>query len=104
MDRCRCWTRQRPLGVGKTLFYRLSESDREAITTAAERAGLADFLEVRAGTLSHGQKQWLEISMVILQDPKLFLVDEPAAAAIPLPRQYNHVQLLILPYAHMTAK
>ena len=72
-------SRKTDRGVFKTLFYRLSESDREAIKTAAERAGLADFLGVRAGTLSHGQKQWLEISMVILQDPKLFLVDAPAA-------------------------
>jgi urea transport system ATP-binding protein len=72
-------SRKTDRSVFKTLFYRLSQLDREAITTAAERAGLADFLEVRAGALSHGQKQWLEISMVILQDPKLFLVDEPAA-------------------------
>jgi urea transport system ATP-binding protein len=66
-------------GVFKSLFYRMSRADREAIESSAERAGLKDLLEVQAGTLSHGQKQWLEISMVILQDPKLFLVDEPAA-------------------------
>ena len=45
----------------------------------AERTGLEDALNEVAGTLSHGQKQWLEIAMVILQDPTLFLVDEPAA-------------------------
>lgn len=66
-------------GVMKSLFYRLSGEDRDAIEATADRAGLTDFLDTEAGTLSHGQKQWLEISMVILQDPMLFLVDEPAA-------------------------
>lgn len=65
--------------VFRSLFFRLSRADRAAIEMTAERAGLADALDDRAGTLSHGQKQWLEISMVILQDPQLFLVDEPAA-------------------------
>jgi len=40
---------------------------------------LAEKSDVKAGTLSHGQKQWLEIGMLIAQDPKLLLVDEPAA-------------------------
>ncbi len=57
-------------------------------TTAAERARIEDVLDtiglpdkgtVRAGALSHGQKQWLEIGMVLLQDPELLLVDEPVA-------------------------
>jgi urea transport system ATP-binding protein len=72
-------SRKTDRSVFKTLFFRLSAADREAIEVTAERAGLLELLHVKAGTLSHGQKQWLEISMVILQDPKLFLIDEPAA-------------------------
>jgi urea transport system ATP-binding protein len=41
--------------------------------------GLSDRAQAKAGLLSHGQKQWLEIGMLIAQDPKLLLVDEPAA-------------------------
>ena len=40
---------------------------------------LSDKAAIRAGSLSHGEKQWLEIGMVILQDPALLLVDEPVA-------------------------
>ena len=72
-------SRKTDRSVLKSLFYRLSGEDRDAIEATAERAGLTAYLEREAGTLSHGQKQWLEISMVILQDPKLFLIDEPAA-------------------------
>jgi urea transport system ATP-binding protein len=44
-----------------------------------ERVGLADVAELRSKHLSHGQRQWLEISMLIVQSPRLLLVDEPAA-------------------------
>ena len=66
-------------GVFASLFYRLQAAERRRIEEVAERTGLEDVLDEVAGTLSHGQKQWLEIAMVILQDPTLFLVDEPAA-------------------------
>ena len=66
-------------GVFASLFYRLQAAERRRIEEVAERTGLEDALDEVAGTLSHGQKQWLEIAMVILQDPTLFLVDEPAA-------------------------
>lgn len=72
-------SRKTDRGVFRSLFYKMSGEDRTAIESTAERAGLTDYFDVPAGTLSHGQKQWLEISMVILQDPRLFLVDEPAA-------------------------
>ena len=62
-----------------SLFAKISASDRTHIEEVAEQTGLHEYLEKEAGSLSHGQKQWLEIAMVILQDPKLFLVDEPAA-------------------------
>lgn len=66
-------------GVFKSLLHRLRDTERQRIEAVAERTGMQDLLAEMAGTLSHGQKQWLEIAMVILQEPKLFLVDEPAA-------------------------
>jgi urea transport system ATP-binding protein len=62
-----------------SLFAKLSNEDHDHIEKVAEETGLHEYLQKEAGSLSHGQKQWLEIAMVILQDPKLFLVDEPAA-------------------------
>ncbi|NKB68321.1 MAG: urea ABC transporter ATP-binding protein UrtD [Candidatus Latescibacteria bacterium] len=66
-------------GVFASLLHRQQPDERRRIGEVAERTGLADSLDELAGALSHGQKQWLEIAMVILQDPSLFLVDEPAA-------------------------
>ena len=66
-------------GVFASLLHRLQGAELRRIGEVAERTGLADALDESAGALSHGQKQWLEIAMVILQDPMLFLVDEPAA-------------------------
>ena len=66
-------------GVFASLMHRLQSGERRRIEEVAERTGLSDVLVEIAGALSHGQKQWLEIAMVILQDPVLFLVDEPAA-------------------------
>ncbi len=62
-----------------SLVSRLSDKNRDRINAVAEQTGLADHLHTVADALSHGQKQWLEIAMVILQDPELFLIDEPAA-------------------------
>ncbi|MEM8794724.1 MAG: urea ABC transporter ATP-binding protein UrtD [Pseudomonadota bacterium] len=68
--------RRSPLDV---LFYRRTGEDQDRIQEIATEIGLADTLDKSAGTLSHGQKQWLEIGMLLAQDPKLLLVDEPAA-------------------------
>jgi len=62
-----------------SLVSRLSDKNRDRIQAVAEQTGLADHLHTVADALSHGQKQWPEIAMVILQDPELFLIDEPAA-------------------------
>ncbi len=62
-----------------SLFYRESKSDREKIHDVLKTVRLADFKDSLAGSLSHGQKQWLEIGMLLAQDPKIMLVDEPAA-------------------------
>lgn len=66
-------------GVWASLFGSLSASDRARIDEVAETIRLTGELDREAGYLSHGQKQWLEIGMVVLQDPKLLLIDEPAA-------------------------
>ena len=61
------------------LAYRRSQRDKERILGIAQQIELADSLDRFAGELSHGQKQWLEIGMLLAQEPKLLLVDEPAA-------------------------
>ena len=65
--------------VWSSLFFKPSASFTEKIHAMAERVGLSEVLNKLAGSLSHGQKQWLEIAIVILQDPTLLLIDEPAA-------------------------
>jgi len=65
--------------VWSTLISRLTPGQRERIEQVLALIGLADKSRVKAGTLSHGQKQWLEIGMLLAQNPKLLLVDEPAA-------------------------
>ena len=62
-----------------TLFARRSAAERERIDALLERIRLKDHRDRRAAELSHGQKQWLEIGMLLAQEPKLLLVDEPAA-------------------------
>lgn len=66
-------------GVVPTLLGKSSPAERAAIAQNLETISLKDYAHTRAGSLSHGQKQWLEIGMVILQDPSLLLVDEPVA-------------------------
>ena len=66
-------------GVFRTLFARLSADDEAAIERILELTGLADDRAAQAGLLSHGKKQWLEIGMLLMLQPKLLLVDEPVA-------------------------
>ena len=66
-------------GVWSSLFFKTTPAFTEKIKAMAQRVGLSDVLNKQAGSLSHGQKQWLEIAIVILQDPTLLLIDEPAA-------------------------
>src|SRR3954467_6193669 len=62
-----------------TLFARRSAAERERIDALLERIRLKEARARKAAELSHGQKQWLEIGMLLAQEPKLLLVDEPAA-------------------------
>jgi urea transport system ATP-binding protein len=66
-------------GVFATLFDRDGEDERARIEAALDTVGLSAKAGGLAGALSHGEKQWLEIGMVIAQDPELLLVDEPVA-------------------------
>ncbi len=66
-------------GIWSTLFSKLGPQDREKIDATLERVGLKDRAAWKAGLLSHGQKQWLEIGMLMMQDPRLLLLDEPVA-------------------------
>jgi urea transport system ATP-binding protein len=61
------------------LFSRLHYLHAERIHETLELIGLENKINVKAGALSHGEKQWLEIGMLIIQDPKLLLLDEPVA-------------------------
>ena len=65
--------------VWPTLTARLTAPQRERIDEVLEVIGLQENRHQYAGSLSHGQKQWLEIGMLLMQDPKLLLVDEPVA-------------------------
>lgn len=66
-------------GVFKTLFYREQPADRERIMEVLKTIRLESRAHDLAGSLSHGQKQWLEIGMLLAQDPRILLIDEPAA-------------------------
>lgn len=63
----------------KVLAWRETAVDRAKVGELAEQVGLAARLDDKSGELSHGQKQWLEMAMLLAQEPKLLLVDEPAA-------------------------
>ena len=65
--------------VRGTLFWRGSNAETGRIERVLETIRLTDARHRLAGSLSHGQKQWLEIGMLLAQDPKLLLVDEPVA-------------------------
>ena len=65
--------------VKGTLFWRGNNTEAERIDRVLETIRLKDARNKLAGSLSHGQKQWLEIGMLLAQDPKLLLVDEPVA-------------------------
>ena len=66
-------------GVKPSMFFRLDSGQSDRLAEVLHTIQLADSVARMAGTLSHGQKQWLEIGMLLMQDPKLLLLDEPVA-------------------------
>lgn len=66
-------------GVWRSLFHRTSRSEKERIEQILQTINLSAQAQSMAGALAHGQKQWLEIGMLLAQEAKLLLVDEPAA-------------------------
>lgn len=65
--------------VWDAILHRTSSEQNDRIYDVLKTIGLAEKAEVKAGSLAHGQKQWLEIGMLLAQNAKLLLVDEPAA-------------------------
>lgn len=65
--------------VAGALFWQRSDAVIERVHEIAKMIFLADLLDRPAETLSHGQKQWLEIGMLLMQDPELLMLDEPVA-------------------------
>jgi len=66
-------------GVRSSMFFRLDSEQKDRLVEILHTIHLAGAASRRAGDLSHGQKQWLEIGMLLMQDPKLLLLDEPVA-------------------------
>jgi len=76
-----------PRGPFAVLMHKKTKSNAARIEAVAAQIGLEDSLTRIAGELSHGQKQWLEIGMLLAQEPRLMLVDEPAAGMTPEERE-----------------
>ena len=70
---------KKPRGVFASWFYNRDNTDTARITEILDTVRLSHRKDYYAANLSHGQKQWLEIGMLLAQDPKLLLVDEPVA-------------------------
>jgi urea transport system ATP-binding protein len=66
-------------GVFGSLTFKRTGQVTQRILEVAETIFLTEFLNTQSGLLSHGQKQWLEIGMLLIQDPELLMLDEPVA-------------------------
>ncbi|MEG1681290.1 MAG: urea ABC transporter ATP-binding protein UrtD [Stenotrophomonas sp.] len=69
--------------AGRSVFgalaFKCTDEVLARVNAVAEDIGLGDKLDTESGLLSHGQKQWLEIGMLLMQDPELLMLDEPIA-------------------------
>lgn len=74
-------------GILRSVFFRRRADIVARIHEVADTVFLRDHLDDKAGRLSHGQKQWLEIGMLLMQEPKLLLLDEPVAGMSPRERE-----------------
>ncbi|MFQ6552545.1 urea ABC transporter ATP-binding protein UrtD [Aestuariibius insulae] len=79
---------------GPLAVLRGRNAETARIAALAEQVGLQEALETPAGILSHGQKQWLEIGMLLAQEPRLLLVDEPAAGMTTAEREKTTAMLV----------
>ncbi|MDM4769361.1 urea ABC transporter ATP-binding protein UrtD [Solimonas sp. SE-A11] len=86
--------------VWKMLFAKLSPAQLLRIDEVLETIGLKEHRGALAGVLSHGQKQWLEIGMLLMQEPQLLLVDEPVAGMTPQETERTAELLLSLAGKH----
>lgn len=66
-------------GIWDSIFGKPSKEELQQIVNVLERVGLQDRAHIRAGALAHGEKQWLEIAMQLVQKPEVIMLDEPAA-------------------------
>ena len=85
-----------PRGPFAALLFSLTGQGRTRVMALADQVGLADHLARKAGELSHGQKQWLEIAMLLAQEPRLLLVDEPAAGMTLAERELTTAMLVAI--------
>jgi urea transport system ATP-binding protein len=83
-----------------TLFTRRTGAQENRIFEVLEIIGLARIHQMMAGVLAHGQKQWLEIGMLLMQEPELLLVDEPVAGMTPQEVERTAELLVSLAGAH----
>jgi urea transport system ATP-binding protein len=86
--------------VFPNLWFRSTKAEREKITSLLEQVGLVSDMGTQAKFLSHGQRQWLALSMLILAEPKLLLVDEPAAGLTDKETEITAALLLMLKGQH----
>ncbi|MDB2683925.1 urea ABC transporter ATP-binding protein UrtD [Alphaproteobacteria bacterium] len=84
---------KKPRNPFSSLFYKLSSQDKTEIEFIANEVNLNNELNCLAGQLSHGQKQWLEIGILLAQKPNLLLIDEPAAG-MTAPERKKTISLL----------
>jgi urea transport system ATP-binding protein len=61
------------------IFFKCTDEVKDRVSAVALEIGLSALLQTEAGLLSHGQKQWLEIGMLLMQEPELLMLDEPIA-------------------------
>jgi urea transport system ATP-binding protein len=84
----------------KALVARLTPAERQHIDDILDAIGLTSERAAVAGTLSHGQKQWLEIGLLLMQEPELLLIDEPVAGMTPQETERTAELLLSLAVEH----
>ncbi len=87
-------------GIWASLIAELTPEQRDRIDQVLELIGLAEHRHRPAGVLSHGQKQWLEIGMLLVSEPRLLLIDEPVAGMTPQETERTAELLLSLEGKH----